>query len=264
MDTATILGIIIAFATIFGGSMLEEVLHGLGLWNPPAAIIVFGGTIGATMTSFRMSDLKNIGKYFRAALRIEKLNITELIGEMVRYAEMARKEGLLTLEETISNVRNQFLKKGIQLIVDGTDPALVRDILEIETEYMEERHKIGIEIFKQAGGYAPTMGIIGTVLGLISALGNLKDTAGIGPRIAIAFVATFYGVFSANILWLPLAKKLQVSTKEEISARQIIIEGILAIQAGEHPRVIGEKLISFLPPAKRPSQAKTEGFGVRG
>jgi chemotaxis protein MotA len=180
---------------------------------------------------------------------------------MVRYAEMARKEGLLTLEEMIANVKNEFLKKGIQLIVDGTDPALVRDILEIETEYMEERHKIGIEIFKQAGGYAPTMGIIGTVLGLISALGNLKDTAGIGPRISIAFIATFYGVFSANVLWLPLAKKLQISTQEEISARQIIIEGILSIQAGEHPRVIGEKLISFLPPAQRPAPSKAEGFG---
>jgi chemotaxis protein MotA len=261
MDIATILGIIISFISVFGGSMMEgKIETGIALLNPPAAIIVFGGTIGATMTCFRMKDIMNFMKYVIAAIRQEKVNITSLIGEMVRYAEMARKEGLLTLEETIANVKNEFLKKGIQLIVDGTDPNLVREILEIETDYMEERHKTGIRIFQQAGGFAPTMGIIGTVLGLISVLGNLQDTANIGPSISVAFVATFYGVFSANVLWLPIAQKLTVSTREEISARQIIIEGILSIQAGEHPRVIGEKLTSFLPPASRP-QNKQEGFG---
>jgi chemotaxis protein MotA len=238
---------------------------GIALLNVPAAIIVFGGTIGATITCFRMKQILNFFRYVYAALRQQKVNVTELIGEMVRYAEMARKEGLLTLEETISNVRNEFLKKGIQLIVDGTDPNLVREILEIETDYMEERHKTGIRIFQQAGGFSPTMGIIGTVLGLISVLGNLSDTSKIGPSIAVAFVATFYGVFAANVIWLPVSHKLQVSTREEISARQIIIEGILSIQAGEHPRVIGEKLTSFLPPSSRPTHTRSsEGFGVRG
>lgn len=272
MDLATILGIVIAFASVFISSLLEEAAHGgsagpglLKLLNGPAALIVFGGTIGATMTCFRLKDMLNIGKYFAAAIKEEKMNLTELISEMVRYAEMARKEGLLTLEETIANVKNNFLKKGIQLIVDGTDPNLVREILEIETEYMEERHKTGIEIFAKAGGFAPTMGIIGTVLGLVNVLANLSDTASLGPAISTAFIATFYGVFSANTMWLPIAAKLKVSTKEEISARQIIIEGILSIQAGEHPRVIGEKLTSFLPPSNRPNQrAGAEGFGARG
>ncbi|HEX7712953.1 MAG TPA: flagellar motor protein [Bacillota bacterium] len=266
MDIATLLGIIIAFVSVFGGSALEGKFEGLpALLNPPAALIVFGGTIGATMVCFRMSAIASIGKYFGAAFKQEKLDITELINEMVRYAEMARKEGLLTLEEMIANVKNQFLKKGIQLIVDGTDPTLVREILEIETDYMEERHKMGINMFKQAGGFAPTMGIIGTVLGLIGVLANMSDTASLGPSISTAFVATFYGVFSANVLWLPLSQKLAVSTQEEISARQIIIEGILSIQAGEHPRVISEKLTSFLPPANRPAPVKSgEGFGARG
>lgn len=265
MDIATILGIVISFVCILGGSMLEGKLEtGIALLNPPAALIVFGGTIGATMTCFRMKQIMGLLKYLVAAVKEEKVNITALIGEMVRYAEMARKEGLLTLEETIANVKNEFLKKGIQLIVDGTDPNLVREILEIETDYMEERHKTGIKLFQQAGGFAPTMGIIGTVLGLISVLANLQDTAHIGPSISVAFVATFYGVFSANVLWLPIAQKLMASTREEISARQIIIEGILSIQAGEHPRVIGEKLTSFLPPANRPTSTRQEGFGVRG
>lgn len=264
MDIATILGILISFVSVFGGSMLEgKVETGIALLNPPAALIVFGGTIGATMTCFRMKDIMNFMKYVYAAIRQEKVNITALIGEMVRYAEMARKEGLLTLEETIASVKNEFLKKGIQLIVDGTDPNLVREILEIETDYMEERHKTGIRIFQQAGGFSPTMGIIGTVLGLISVLGHLEDTSKIGPSISVAFVATFYGVFAANVLWLPISQKLMVSTREEISARQIIIEGILSIQAGEHPRVIGEKLTSFLPPASRPASSKQEGFGGR-
>ncbi len=265
MDIATILGIIISFVSILGGSLLEgKVETGIALLNPPAAIIVFGGTIGATMTCFRMKDITRFMKYIMAAIRQQKVDVTELIGEMVRYAEMARKEGLLTLEETIANVKNDFLKKGIQLIVDGTDPNLVREILEIETDYMEDRHKTGINIFQQAGGFSPTMGIIGTVLGLISVLAHLEDTSRIGPSISVAFVATFYGVFAANVLWLPIAQKLKVSTKEEISARQIIIEGILSIQAGEHPRVIGEKLTSFLPPSNRPSPARQDGFGVRG
>jgi chemotaxis protein MotA len=267
MDLATIFGLILGFGAIVISGIIEGGNVGaLGrLLNLSAALIVFGGTIGATMICFRLKDFLNIGKYFSVALKESKMDITQLIGEMVRYAEMARKEGLLTLEEMIADVKNDFLRKGIQLIVDGTDPTLVREILEIETSYMEERHKTAAMVFQQAGGYAPTMGIIGTVMGLINVLANMSDTASLGPSISTAFTATFYGILSANILWLPIANKLKTGSKEESSARQIIIEGILSIQAGEHPRVIGEKLMSFLPPAKRPNQAKgNEAFGVRG
>ncbi|MGE5582420.1 MAG: flagellar motor protein [Bacillota bacterium] len=269
MDLATIFGLVLAFFAILFSCVLEGKGEGIAtlirLVNVPAALIVFGGTIGATMVCFRLKDFLNIGKYFSVALKENNLDITQLIGEMVRYAEMARKEGLLTLEEMIANVKNDFLRKGIQLIVDGTDPTLVREILEIETSYMEERHKTAALIFQQAGGFAPTMGIIGTVMGLVNVLANMSDTASLGPAISTAFIATLYGIFSANIIWLPIANKLKASSKEESAARQIIIEGILSIQAGEHPRVIGEKLMSFLPPAKRPGQSKgSEAFGVRG
>ena len=255
MDLATILGLALAFGAILISGVLEGGAEGanslLRLINGPAALIVFGGTIGATMICVRLKDFLNLPTYLSISMKENNLDITELIGEMVRYAELARKEGLLTLEEKVAEVKNQFLRKGIQLVVDGTDPNLVREILEIETGYMEERHKTAIQIFQQAGGFAPTMGIIGTVMGLVNVLANLEDSASLGPAISTAFIATLYGIGSANLFWLPIAQKLKTSSKEEASARQIIIEGILSIQAGEHPRVIGEKLMSFLPPAKR-------------
>jgi chemotaxis protein MotA len=268
MDLATILGLVLAVGAIMVSAIIEGggQIAALGrLANGSAALIVFGGTLGATMVCMRLKDFLNIGKYVSVTMKEEKVEITELIGEMVRYAEMARKEGLLTLEEMIANVKNDFLRKGIQLIVDGTDPTLVREILEIETGYMEERHKSAATLFQLAGGFAPTMGIVGTVMGLINVLANMSDAASLGPSISTAFTATFYGIFSANVFWLPIGYKLKAINKEESAARQIIIEGILSIQAGEHPRVIGEKLTSFLPPTKRPNQSKgNEAFGARG
>ena len=266
MDLATIVGLVLAVGAILTSAVIEgegQITAIFRLLNTSAAIIVFGGTIGATMICMRLKDFLNIGKYVSVAMKEEKMDITELISEMVRYAEMARKEGLLTLEEMIANVKNDFLRKGIQLIVDGTDPTLVREILEIETGYMEERHKAAASLFQMAGGFAPTMGIVGTVMGLINVLANMSDASSLGPAISTAFTATFYGIFSANVFWLPIGNKLKAISKEESAARQIIIEGILSIQAGEHPRVIGEKLTSFLPPTKRPAPSK-DGVGARG
>ncbi|HBE79316.1 MAG TPA: flagellar motor protein [Firmicutes bacterium] len=268
MDLATIVGLLLAVGAIITSCIIEgdgQVSALLGLMNGSAALIVFGGTIGATMVCMRLKDFMNIGKFVGKAMKEDTMDITELIGEMVRYAEMARKEGLLTLEEMIANVKNDFLRKGIQLIVDGTDPTLVREILEIETGYMEERHKTAANLFQLAGGFSPTMGIVGTVMGLINVLAHMSDAASLGPAISTAFTATFYGIFAANVFWLPIGNKLKASSKEESAARQIIIEGILSIQAGEHPRVIGEKLTSFLPPSKRMGQAKAnEALGARG
>jgi chemotaxis protein MotA len=266
MDLATIVGLVLAVGSILVSAVIEgegQISAIFRLLNTSAAIIVFGGTIGATMICMRLKDFLNLGKYVSVAMKEDKMDITELISEMVRYAEMARKEGLLTLEEMIANVKNDFLRKGIQLIVDGTDPTLVREILEIETGYMEERHKSVASLFQMAGGFAPTMGIVGTVMGLINVLANMSDASSLGPAISTAFTATFYGIFSANVFWLPIGNKLKAISKEESAARQIIIEGILSIQAGEHPRVIGEKLTSFLPPTKRPDQSK-DSMGARG
>lgn len=255
MDLGSIIGLSVAVICIFGSAIIEGGKEGpmalIRLLNVPGALIVFGGTIGTLFFSFKFQDVMKIPKYFGLVFSDNKIEITGLISDVVRYAEAARKEGLLKLEEMVSEVKNEFLKKGIQLVVDGTDPTLVREILEIETDYMEERHKNGISIFQAAGGYAPTMGMIGTVMGLVNVLANLADTSTLGPAISTAFIATFYGVFTANIIWLPIANKLKINSKKEAAARQIIIEGILSIQAGEHPRVIAEKLLSFLPPDER-------------
>jgi len=257
MDLATIIGYGLAVFSIMFSAILEGGKEGspieilMRLWNVPAALIVFGGTAGVIIISFKLKDVLSIGKYIGIAFKESNLEIAGLIADIVRYAEAARKEGLLKLEEMVAEVKDEFLRKGIQLVVDGTDPTLVREIMEIETEYMEERHKIGVQIFQQAGGFAPTLGIIGTVMGLVNILSNLSDTSSLGPAISTAFIATFYGVFTANVFYLPMANKLKLNSKKEAASRQIIIEGILSIQAGEHPRVISEKLMSFLSPSAR-------------
>ncbi len=223
----------------------------LRLLNLPGALIVFGGTIGATMTCFSLKDFLKVGQFLGVAFKESKTEAPGLIVQMVQFAEVARKEGLLKLEEIVATVENSFLRKGIQLIVDGTDPEITREILENEMNCMEERHKVGVQLFQQAGGFAPTMGMIGTVMGLVNVLANLSDTASLGPAISTAFIATFYGVFTANILWLPLANKLKALNKAEVEVCQIIIEGVSSIQAGDHPRVINDKLVAFLSPSRR-------------
>lgn len=267
MNLGTIIGLVIAV----GGILLSAVLEGghsgssalMRLVNLPAALIVFGGTIGATMACFNLKDFLKIGQYIGVAFADGDMESPKLIAELVQYAEVARKEGLLKLEETISRIENEFMRKGIQLIVDGTDPTMTRDIMENEVTCMEERHKIGIQLFQQAGGFAPTMGIIGTVIGLVNVLANLSDTANLGPAISTAFVATLYGIASANIFWLPLAAKLKARHREETEVCQIIIEGVVSIQSGDHPRVINDKLIAFISPANRNQQNSWQSEVVR-
>jgi chemotaxis protein MotA len=255
LNLGTIVGLVVAIICIFAAALVEAGHEGpaamVRLLNFPGALIVFGGTIGATMTCFSLKDFLKVGQYLGVAFKETKTEAPGLIAQMVQFAEVARKEGLLKLEELVSTVENTFLRKGIQLIVDGTDPAVTREILENEVNCMEERHKVGVQLFQQAGGFAPTMGMIGTVMGLVNVLANLNDTASLGPAISTAFIATFYGVFTANILWLPLATKLKALNKQEVEICQIIIEGVSSIQAGDHPRVINDKLVAFLSPSKR-------------
>ncbi len=269
MNLGTIVGLLTAFIAIFSSALLEGGHEGpvalMRLLNLPGALIVFGGTIGATLTCFSLKEFLKVGQYLGVAMKEFQLEAPDLIAQMVRFAEVARKEGLLKLEEMVNGIENEFLKKGIQLIVDGTDPEVTREILETEVNCMEERHKIGVQLFQQAGGFAPTMGMIGTVMGLVNVLANLSDTAKLGPAISTAFIATFYGVFTANILWLPIANKLKSLNREEMEVCHIIIEGVAAIQAGDHPRVINDKLAAFLPPTQRRLlKANAGGFGVSG
>jgi len=173
------------------------------------------------------------------------------IEDIVAMAEEARREGLLYLENRLPEMDDPFLKKGLQLVIDGTDPELVKNILDVEIYTIEERHHVGSSIFEVAGGYAPTMGIIGTVMGLVHVLGSISSPETLGPAIAVAFMATLYGVGSANVLWLPLATKLQNISKKEILVKQLMMEGVVSLQAGYNPVLIRERLVAYLNPTAR-------------
>jgi chemotaxis protein MotA len=257
MDLATIIGILIALAALLGGNILEGG-HASALLNLPAAIIVFGGTIGATMICFSLQDVKNFPNWLKVAFQEKQTDAHKMIRTIVDLADMARREGILKLESVVETIDSDFLRQGISLVIDGTDYEVTKSILETEVEFMRERHHTGAKFFDAAGGFAPTMGIIGTVMGLVHVLGSLEDTANLGSAIAVAFIATLYGVFSANVIWLPIGAKLKARSKQEAIAREIIIEGVLAIQAGESPRIIEDRLKSFLSPENRAKQTEAD------
>ncbi len=223
-------------------------LSALFIWT--AALIVFGGTTGAVMLSFPMSNIKRIGKIIGVAFRGKKNDLPGLIMYFKELAFKTRKEGLLSIEGEISTETktDSFIKKGLQMIVDGVDPQGVRDILELEADMISERHKAGSAMFDSAGGFAPTMGIIGTVMGLVHVLGGLakSDPSQLGESIASAFLATLYGVGSANLIFLPIGTRLKNIDKQEQTEKNLIIEAILLIQEGVNPNTLSEKLKGFL------------------
>jgi chemotaxis protein MotA len=250
VDIATIGGILFGFAALITGFVLEGG-HVTGLLGLSAAIIVIGGTIGATVGSFSMEQLRTVPAALKTAVSKKLPDELETIEMIVQLAERARREGLLYLENQLDQVPHLFLRKGLQLVIDGTEPELVRNIMETEIYSVQERHQTSISIFEAAGGYAPTMGIIGTVMGLIHVLGSLTEPERLGPAIALAFIATLYGVSTANLLWLPIATKLKNLSKKEIRLMELMLEGILSLQAGNNPILIRERLTAFLKPRKR-------------
>lgn len=250
MDLATIIGLILCFGGFLGGFMMEGG-HIMQLVSLSAGAIVFGGTFGAAMTSSPFSHTIGLAGIVKHAFLRDSQNANETISIFVSFAEKARREGLLVLEEDIGELKNKFLKSGIQLVIDGTDTDLVRDILNTEIAYIEGRHHAAAKYFENLGGFAPTFGIIGTVMGLVHVLGNLSDPGSLGPAIASAFIATLYGVVSANAIFLPIANKLKVASEEEMLVMEMMVEGILSIQAGDNPRIVKEKLNAFLAPASR-------------
>jgi chemotaxis protein MotA len=250
MKAATLIGIIIATVGLLGGAFLEGTKP-MALFNVPAIVIVIGGTLGVCLASVGMESMKRVPALIKMSFNVEPSDPGPKVGEIVRYADRARRDGLLALEEELESIDDEYLKKGLQLVVDGTDPDLVREILEAEIEGMSTRHKEAGEPFEKAGGFAPTMGIIGTVMGLVHVLENLSNPAILGPAIAGAFIATLIGVASANVFYLPVSYRLKAMSRAEAEERALLLEGILAIQAGDNPRIVAEKLLSFIPPADR-------------
>ncbi len=250
MKAATAIGIVAAIVGILGGAMMEGTSPASFL-NMPAMILVFVGTFGVTLAACGMDSVKKIPTYFKIAFAGAEHHLAGKVHELVAFAEKARKDGLLALESDLEEIEDVFTKKGMQLVVDGTDPDLVREILEVEVDAMGIRHNEGAEVFKTAGGFAPTMGIIGTVMGLVHVLQHLSAPETLGPSISGAFIATLMGVGAANVVFLPVATRLKGLSHAELHVRNLVLEGILSIQSGDNPRVVSEKLMSLVPPADR-------------
>lgn len=248
MDLSTFIGLVGGLILLAYGMTGEGSLS--IFWNVPSIAITIGGSLAAMFVNFPLSQFVKAWKGVKWAFFTRLYSPQEIIGVLVGYAEKARREGLLALEEEVADA-DQFLQKGIQLVVDGTDPELVKNILEIEISFLESRHKTTRAFFENWGALAPAFGMIGTLIGLIKMLRNLDDPSKIGPGMAVALITTFYGVVFANLILLPLAGKLALRSEEEIFLRQLMVEGILSIQAGENPRIVEEKLKAFLPPAER-------------
>ncbi len=250
MAWTTIVGLILGF----GAMMVSNILEGgspASLINAPAAVIVFGGTIGVSFVAFPPRTVLGLPKTIMQIFKHKLPDPGKMISLMVELADKARRQGLLSLEEEESKLSDPFLRKGLQLVVDGTDAETVRELLNTEITRMSQRHASAYSILEAMGGYAPTMGIIGTVQGLVAVLSHAEDPSEMAASIATAFLATLYGVATANLLWLPLASKLKQANEEEVLMRHIIAEGVLAIQEGDNPRVVRTKLESSLPPKER-------------
>jgi chemotaxis protein MotA len=251
MDKTTIIGLILGLVAVGVGMVFKGVSPAV-LANPAALLIILLGTAASVAIAFPTSEVKKIPKLFGVIFKEDKpIDQAELIKMFSEWAQLARKEGLLALETKTNEVDNEFLKNGLSLAVDGQSADYIRDVLSEEIEAMEERHQAGAQIFTQAGTYAPTLGVLGAVIGLIAALGNMSDTDSLGHAISAAFVATLLGIFTGYVLWHPFANKLKRKSKLEAKQKYMMIEGILSILEGEAPRVIEQKLASYLPAGER-------------
>ncbi len=245
MDLLSILGVILGFAAIIGGNYLEGGSFA-ALINLPAAVVVIGGTLGAAMLQTPWSGMRLAMQRLRWVFRPPSPPFSRGVDKIVRWAVSARKEGLLGLESIAESEPDFFARKGLQLLVDGSEPESIRSVMEVESLVLEQRDVDAAKVYESMGGYAPTIGIIGAVMGLIQVMSNLSDPSKLGSGIAIAFVATIYGVGFANLLLLPMASKLRSSARELSRYRDLMIEGIISIAEGENPRAIELKLNGFL------------------
>lgn len=254
MDITTIIGVVLGTVLIFFGIVyvpptsfdFQQITNFL---DPTSALIVIGGTISAVVASYPASMLKNIPKHIKIMMQGNKYNPADYIDLLVEFSQIARKNGLLALEEKANQQTDPFLKQSIMLIVDATDPEKVRTMLNNDLDYLAERHADGVGLYEKASACAPAFGMIGTLVGLINMLRNMDPTSGsstIGKDMSVALVTTFYGVLMANLIFGPIAKKLNTRNDEEYLCKQIIIEGVLSIQSGENPKFMKEKLISYL------------------
>ncbi|PZE19568.1 flagellar motor stator protein MotA [Paenibacillus xerothermodurans] len=259
MEKSTIIGCVLAVIAVGVGMVLKGASLA-ALANPAALLIIFVGTAAALFIGFPLEDLKKFPKLIKLVFTEQKLvSKMELVELFSEWVSITRREGLLSLEAQIERVDNPFLKSGLRLIVDGNDQEFVRDVLLEDISAMEERHRSGAHIFVQAGTYAPTLGVLGAVVGLIAALGNLAEVEALGHLISAAFVATLLGIFSGYVMWHPIANKLKQKSKKEAEIRMMMVEGLLSIQSGVSVTAVRQKLMIFLPTSARPSEDDEQG-----
>jgi len=248
MDIATVLGILSATGLVLGAIFMGS---GLNVFiNIPSLCIVLGGTIGVTLVAYPLKDFLSVIKVVQKAVFTKNISATELISKFTAFANKTRKEGILALESEIKELKDEFFKKGIQLSIDGLEPQQIQNILDTEIEFVRDRHKLGADIFTSMGTFAPAMGMIGTLIGLVQMLQSMDDPSTIGPAMAVALLTTFYGSLMANICCMPIAGKLKTRSKEEMLTKEMTIQGIISLSNGDNPRILEQKLLAFLPPGK--------------
>ena len=250
MDFATIGGIVAGLFLIIRLGIGDPAKIAMFI-DARAVAITIGGMISAMFIAYPLSTLLSVFSIVKNAFIPTRIDSAKVVTDIVGYSERSRREGILSLETNIHEVEDRFLRKGLQLAVDGTDGALIREILSIDLENMEARHKHGIQFFDDAGTLAPAFGMVGTLVGLVMMLGNMSDPSAIGPAMAVALITTFYGAFIANMFCIPIAVKLKNLHVEEHMVRTMMLEGVLSLQNGENPRLVESKMLSFLSPDAR-------------
>lgn len=251
VDIATIIGIVVSF-----GLMIWAILMGgpLSLFiDMPSIAIVFGGTAGVALISFPLADVLGTIAIFKKTVLIREADTNALIAQMMEFATKARKGGILSLQDSIDQVEDQFLVKALQMAVDGQEPADLKTMLQTEIDNIAARHSNGAQILDTMGAIAPAMGMVGTLIGLVQMLQNMSDPAAIGPAMAVALLTTFYGAVLGNVLFIPMAGKLKTRSKTEILQKTVITEGMESILSGENPRIMEQKLHAYIAPRKRES-----------
>ena len=252
MDIATVMGILVFFALSVATIFYAEGMAGFKPFaNMEALLMVMGGTFCATLVNYPLSQVVGLGKIVRKVLFSSGEDTTDIVGTFVSLSQKAKKDGFLALQSDVKNIKNDFLQRGIQLVVDGADQEFIRNMLETEIGFIRERHKVGQEIFNAMGTYAPAFSIIGTVLGMIMMLSSIDDVSAVPRRMALALAAAFYGLGSGYLLFLPMGGKLRRRSEEELLIKEIIIRGVLLLQSGATPSVVEANLKAYLEPAKR-------------
>ncbi|MGE4552960.1 MAG: motility protein A [Desulfovibrionaceae bacterium] len=247
MDIATIVGLVGSFAVIIGSILLGG--NVMGYVDIPSVVVVIGGTVATAFIMFPLNVVIGSIKVGMKTILFKSPEPLQIINQIVQMAETARKESLVALEKV--PVTNEFLKKGVLMVADGTEEQLVRSVMETEISFMKRRHQLGQGVFKGMGSMAPAFGMIGTLIGLVAMLQNLSDPSAIGPAMAVALLTTFYGAILANVVFIPMSRKLEARSEEDALFMEIMMEGVLSVQRGDHPSIVREKLMAFLAPAIR-------------